>query len=301
MPRTHDREHFFKYVSASTAEKILSSGDLQWSAPSLFNDPFDYQSKYRFPFTEEEAEQKLIEVQERVVFGGEEPVIVEQTGLLEALLEMRRMRLGAKEREVVHQQIRRFSQDLAGQLDGYMDRINDFIVQHLGHSRVLCVSETNDNVVMWSHYAEQHKGAVIKLNCVDAVDDNLIIARPVVYSKDFPEYLSADDWVEGLAGLKDNDVSKLAYDVAHIKHSDWAYEQEWRVHIPLLPYEPEGDGTSLYNKDSSVFGALYLGCQIPEEEQEHLIEIAERNYPHMEIHRAVQSRSSFSLEFERIT
>ena len=39
--RRHDRQYFYKYVSAKTAQAILTTRTLRWSSPILFNDPFD--------------------------------------------------------------------------------------------------------------------------------------------------------------------------------------------------------------------------------------------------------------------
>ena len=41
VTRIHDREYFYKYMSASTAEVVLGNRTLRWSAPTEFNDPFD--------------------------------------------------------------------------------------------------------------------------------------------------------------------------------------------------------------------------------------------------------------------
>ena len=300
MSRSHSREFFFKYVTADTAEKILESGKLLWRAPHLFNDPFDHQVTYRFPFSGDEAAEKLYEAQVKFIFENDEPVMVQQKtlGLLSLVLRKRQLKGAAKEDAL--QSLLIGANETAGRLEQFQNDFNSTLVNLLSHSRVLCVSETNENVVMWSHYSEEHRGAVIKLNCVDALDDNLLIARQVSYTDTFPDFISVDDWVAGHLGLTTIDYQRMAFDLAYIKHKDWSYEREWRVHIPLLPTEPVGDGTSLYLKHPETFGALYLGCRMPMDKQLRLIEIASRRYPLMEIYRSLQSKSSFTLEFERI-
>src|SRR5262245_43309165 len=49
--RVHDRETFFKYMSASTAKLVLSNRTLRWSSPLLFNDPFDVPRELSFGLT----------------------------------------------------------------------------------------------------------------------------------------------------------------------------------------------------------------------------------------------------------
>jgi hypothetical protein len=40
----------FKYVTASTAIKILEGKTLLWSAPDSFNDPFELKSPFEYGF-----------------------------------------------------------------------------------------------------------------------------------------------------------------------------------------------------------------------------------------------------------
>jgi hypothetical protein len=65
----NDRRHFFKYTTAETAKLIISSRKLRWSSPLLFNDPFDHQTGFAFPFTGEEFSRAFIEASLRTIFG----------------------------------------------------------------------------------------------------------------------------------------------------------------------------------------------------------------------------------------
>ena len=40
---SHDRKHFYKYMTAETAKTVLQNGTLPGRIRSLFNDPFDTQ------------------------------------------------------------------------------------------------------------------------------------------------------------------------------------------------------------------------------------------------------------------
>jgi hypothetical protein len=59
--RKHDRDHFFKYTSATTAVKILESSAVRYSSPILFNDPFDVQSGLHFDFDIDLLPDKLLD------------------------------------------------------------------------------------------------------------------------------------------------------------------------------------------------------------------------------------------------
>lgn len=48
--RNHQETHFYKYVSSSTAKRILENGSFLSRCPLKFNDPFDVQIGMHFDF-----------------------------------------------------------------------------------------------------------------------------------------------------------------------------------------------------------------------------------------------------------
>ena len=202
MSRMHDRESFYKYVSSETAIKVLESRKFRWSSPVLFNDPFDHKVTYQLAFSEEDAINKLLEVIEGVIFGREPSVFVENTPLAVLSKMIRDNPLKGQDKEYILDELNGAAKKMVGRLPKYQSKLNQELLLFLEHSRVFCVSETNDNLVMWSHYADQHRGAVMKLNCVGAIDDNLLVARPVQYVDVFPDFLLVDDWVGYILGLR---------------------------------------------------------------------------------------------------
>ena len=53
--RTHERQNFFKYMSAATASLVLTKRTLRWSSPVLFNDPFDVPREISFGYTPDDV------------------------------------------------------------------------------------------------------------------------------------------------------------------------------------------------------------------------------------------------------
>ena len=70
---------------------------------------------------------------------------------------------------------------------------------------ISCFSSTNKNILMWSHYSENHQGICIGYNYEMLKE----ILYPVSYQQEFG----------------DINAAKI------IKSTDWSYEQEWRVVI----------------------------------------------------------------------
>jgi hypothetical protein len=77
---------------------------------------------------------------------------------------------------------------------------------------VLSLSESCDNVLMWSHYARSHEGFVIGFN---ADSGYFADANPVVYSSERPKRTSM--------------VELTKTEVFYTKSKEWKYEREWRV------------------------------------------------------------------------
>ncbi|QHD50143.1 DUF2971 domain-containing protein [Vreelandella aquamarina] len=297
MSQTHDKHHFYKYMSVETALKVIANQSLRWSSPLKFNDPFDHQIGFTFEFGGQEIGQAVYHEMERIVFGGksefQEPSLFTEVALrLQGIAD----RLP---KDAIMEDFAEAAQEIADNFPYHVARLHDEIQEQLTHSRVLCISERNDNVVMWSHYAEEHRGVVLKLRCIDKLDNTLLAARRVDYSRQFPKFPSLGQYVRHLTGEKPLNLAALTWDMAFTKHSDWAYEKEWRVHMPLLN-EPPGDGYTLINEHPSVFGAVYLGCRMTDEDRGRILEAVEKHIPHAQAFQAKRSDASFDIAFEEV-
>ena len=84
---------------------------------------------------------------------------------------------------------------------------------------LLSVSANERNAVMWAHYSEVHKGAVVGLD-FDAIraDKGGIKMDPVIYSEHRPK----------LDVLQHDDIKKLN-EALMTKSLNWAYEKEFRT------------------------------------------------------------------------
>jgi len=297
--RAHDHSHFFKYASFKTALRIIESKSFRWSSPTKFNDPFDHQAGLVLNFSPESFSQSLTSSIERVIFSDTEPSITPTTLFSALTLKLRQVRHKLPRSEILRD-LHKYSAESAAILNDSIGQLNAAIQEQLCHSRVFCVSEKLDNVVMWSHYADQHKGVVFKLRCIDEIDNTLLGARKVQYTDAFLPFPDADAYARHLIGEQPIDFASLAWNIAYTKHIDWGYEEEWRVHMPLL-HEPPGDGYSLYPENPRIFEAIYLGCRMEEGDSKRIIDLVHRLLPETEVFVGEKSASSFSLSFSRLT
>lgn len=107
--------------------------------------------------------------------------------------------------------------------------------------RLGCLSEHNDSILMWSHYADKHRGICVEYDLSDTLYRKLY---PVIYTAapvNCIHWYDLDPRLEQLISILNK------YDV-------WEYENEWRI----LHYDPNSD----YLNDLPNFPkpkAIYLG------------------------------------------
>jgi hypothetical protein len=116
-------------------------------------------------------------------------------------------------------------------------------VEVMRHQRgVACFSEKVDDIQMWAHYAEGHRGFCLEF---DTSYDPFPKAFPVIYSDTLPSLNPADVLVKGSTMMA----------MVTTKSSCWSYEKEWRI------FHMEGDKE--YGVDVSALTGVYFGCAMP--------------------------------------
>ncbi len=126
-----------------------------------------------------------------------------------------------------------------------------------------CLTTDYRNNLMWSHYADGHKGFCIEYDFKDLKNINNLL--PVAYSTDRPSipleciYNNSKDM--------NTEVTKALYIALLTKDNIWEYENEWRIII---------SATEGKNIEMPPISAIYLGAQMPEGDKKKLIEIASK-------------------------
>jgi hypothetical protein len=298
VPPKNDMPFFYKYASAKTALRVIPTQTFRWSSPLKFNDPFDHQTGLAFPFNGEQLALAINAAAETVLFGEEAFNPPHSARYGEALRRLRAIR-DRLPRDEVLASMREAGEEIARAFPAHCDTLNREITERLTHSRVLCLTEALDNVVMWSHYADEHRGVVFKLRRLEERDHRFLAARRVTYSAAPVAFLSLDEYIESQLGIANHDLLPRVWDIAYRKHLDWAYEKEWRVHVPLLQELP-GDGFSYYEEPKELIEAIYLGCRMDAATVEDMKHLIRESLPDTAIFQARKSRERIALEFQPI-
>ncbi len=296
--RAHDREHFYKYVTANVAKTILVNHTLRWSSPLLFNDPFDVPRELDLGFSAEEIQELVGEEIARII---ENPDSFDVSGRprFHNLVQLLRSPGTSALRMTIARKIRKLvTPETASRARGTIAKLREQWASLLPQTRVLCLSEINDSTPMWSHYAGDNRGAVIEFECSDALDSPWLLARPITYQDNPPMLASKEAWVRSITGQQLLDFKKLFSEFWYVKTPDWAYEKEWRVVI-----FPDLDESGLYSDyafNPRNISAVYLGSEISEQDSQDIRALLTHKLGHVSAYRSIPIQKERSLRFERI-
>lgn len=126
---------------------------------------------------------------------------------------------------------------------------NNIFEDELSKYGILSLTTESDNIVMWSHYANNFNGV-----CIGIKSDNLLEKVKQV------NYSGIEDEEKGLS-LEENTVNALLK-----KHPGWSYENEWRIIEKGNKYLnlKEGDITKIiigYNVSETVRDNIVKTCK----------------------------------------
>jgi hypothetical protein len=292
--RSHDRLHFYKYMTAATAQAALRSRTLRWSSPLIFNDPFDTPRKLSFDCTARELQEALAaELATLIETGADIP-----SGapiLLSAMLSLIKLHKNQDIRSLLANDLRTEAlRHIPAPATGF-NALQEHWDSLIPTMRILCLSEVPHSTAMWAHYAESHRGVVIEFEASDSVDSPLLIARPIVYRDGPPRLPTKAEWVESLLGRKRIDLKEFFTDYQFVKSQDWASEKEWRV----LSYARPGETGSHSQYPFSVeeLSRVIVGSECSAADEAQIRQLTAANYPNAVVLRAVVNHTTRRIEF----
>ena len=178
-----------------------------FNSPSDFNDPFDSKVNAIWKGTEEEWHDFLI------VTGMNNPIERE-------LLIKEAIREGflIKEKNKLLLKTSRKKTEIFNEKSIFASTADFF--------RVCCFTLNKSSILMWSHYADNHQGICLCFRFKQHEDEKTFILDsephflyPVKYIDDMPPQINLVDWSK----------AEEFVDFLCTKHSDWKYENEYRL------------------------------------------------------------------------
>jgi hypothetical protein len=238
----------FKYLHSDRTD-VLRSGTLRFSSPRVLNDPFELNPHI-------------------AALVRKERIPADLARLMPELVAKRHAELPAEIRALVPLEL--FQAFMAAQLPNatslmetllgsFLPRLREIISQRFGELiGILCLTESPANLLMWAHYADSHHGFIVEFDPESRFfdqrlgpDDDLRHLRKVVYRDERPSVV--------LSELED-------FSPFLTKGTDWSYEAEWRMMLPLSAASRViGEGSAaihLFEFPKSMIRGLVCGCRM---------------------------------------
>ena len=279
----------YKYYPPDTAIKVLGSGSVRFSPFLDFNDPFELNihpnesfTPFDFGFAIANNVMGAIKNNETLKTDGPIQQLIKafQEGKIQMSAEDFAMDIG----------VMMANKKFAPEPSNWSKVVHHRMAQAI---RAFCLSERFDNLLMWAHYAKDHKGYVVGF---DVHQDTAEFARmaPMVYRDEFPTnddaFRTAGVFI-GRTVQSDQDFTHYVQHKLLTKSSAWAHEKEWRalggpIEEPLVRIQ------------SKAFVSLHVGCRDDNETTANAIRLAKSINPEIKVYRSRISTRAFSLEFQ---
>lgn len=159
--------------------------------------------------------------------------------------------------------------------------------------RILCCSHREDSILMWSHYAEQHRGMVIEFDLAQMIPG--VDLSGEAYDV---HYRSSPPSVPALHADMDSFEEALIR-VLTTKALEWSYEEEVRIRFPV-PKDLNNDEPHDQSFDPQCIKRVIVGCYNQPDAQTYssVEELAQRpEYKHVRFQRAYLDAHDYRLRF----
>jgi Protein of unknown function (DUF2971) len=144
--------------------------------------------------------------------------------------------------------------------------------------RIYCLTPHPDSILMWSHYADNHRGLCLEF---DTANPLFSTAKEVIYRADYPTLVPHEMGPE------------QALEMVYTKADAWAYEDEFRL-LGIRTaegYPVQLDGNYLTLPKGSLKAAI-VGCEAPYAEIEVVFK---KHAPDLPLKRAVRAPNRYRL------
>lgn len=225
----------YKYYGDSSLNlEVLKSNKMWYSAPCKFNDVFDCD----------------VTVDEDQLFNS-----------IQAYPGVQGVRVGSP-----------MWKEMKAQARSCAKGMREMFAQMRSEMGIACLSELDDSLLMWAHYANNHCGMCVEYELMEINRQLKFTPIPIIYSEERARIVSLNpDTVE-------RDTIKVFLESLTAKSSEWRYEKEWRI--------IRDDGACGERWDAEKKGALLdmirpnsviLGCMAKEYFAKSVKEYCEEN------------------------
>ena len=153
-----------------------------------------------------------------------------------------------------------------------------------------CFSVLNDNLLLWSHYSNNHKGICAGIDSKILFKATECSIGKVNYTKEYPQVIPPINF--GNENLEDQDIASF-FKILMTKNESWSYEHEYRIFKTRFANE-----TAVIPKEA--IKQIIIGCKFPSMSFRSLIDDLKASVPHADLFLAEMHPHKFELELFKL-
>ena len=175
---------------------------------------------------------------------------------------------------------------------------------------ICSLSKIKDSLLMWSHYANNHKGVCVELNMAHVIkylDGRYgTVVNNVGIEVQYKDIVQKPDYFKKFQNYHEYQIST--------KGKDWEYEQEWRLYIidpspryMAMPFKPKKGKTYDWKitrvypvLGGECFEAIYLGAMMSDEDKQSVIHLAKELNKNIKIYQMDVNPDAFKLDVSEV-
>lgn len=232
-----------------------------FASPSDFNDPFDCKNLFTFQGASDSDWRKFL----TTFLIHKKPQLTEQERKRDV-------------DEVIKSGEHRSREKLAEQR-GKWDEVLENHSRRLG---IVCLSESPNNILMWSHYADSHRGFCLEFDA-DILKKAFYCSR-VRYRKQYPTF----------SEFVNSSLDEIAHTFVLTKSNHWEYEKEVRLVINAQA-EAGGELRRVVEYPVEALTGIIFGCNMSDEGKEQIIKAVSSIGANVNLYNCLKSSSSYSV------
>jgi len=266
----------YKYANWNNKhhKRIITHNEVYFASAKLFNDPFDSDIPLRYDLRSED----------------------ENLVILRQLLKKQHPRWND---DAINREAAFFLERRYWEKEENKEHAEKLRIQYMFYQkRILSLSSIKDNILMWSHYADSHRGFCVGIDteraegffekyCSDT--ECPVTLNKIKYKRKIPILIPGPDF---------NDPS-VVIDALTTKAENWAYECEWRYIMTLPETLMSKEHCNIYLRDG-IISEIILGCRMLELDKDEITKIIKAKERRPKLFAAKRSKDSFSLDVEEI-
>ena len=130
------------------------------------------------------------------------------------------------------------------------------LAKSINEIRILCLSEKYNDILMWSHYADGHRGFVLQFDTEALLQNFKQRPQKVFYPP-----------VESYPSIKDFNERDCTHMFLITKSSQWEYEEEWRILMHIEDKDNPNEEGKVYKFQKSLIAGIILVCEMKDQKK----------------------------------